>query len=197
MLLLSSATRILATELPPRAPTHKRIAVLAQQAYSVIGASGEGGVNANCPVVCRKGNTATGTGSCRRFYRKICVRRPIEGVFGYQGMIFFNPFFFLLEDSFFGSLVALSAGLALGSAVWLASLPFPLAFGVPLSADGGLVEPESLAGVAALFGSVAGASVPPPVSPASTVEPLVAPDWGVATAITAVLPGVLLPVPLP
>jgi len=39
---------------------HTNTAVAAGQPYSVIGASGNGGVNAKCPVVCRKGTRPGG-----------------------------------------------------------------------------------------------------------------------------------------
>src|SRR5215471_15356690 len=75
MLLLSSATRILATELPPMHP-HKRTAALGKQPYSAIGASGNGAVNAKCLAVCRKGTRPV-------------VRLPLPGD------DFFQPLFLL------------------------------------------------------------------------------------------------------
>src|SRR5580765_3016350 len=119
-------------------------------------------------------------------------------------MIFFSPFFFLLEDSFFGSVVALSAGLA----VVPAELPFVVSVAVA-AAGAGSPPPEAGGfGGAASVGAVVVPAAPfaspgvvvsaaAPVSPASIVDPLAAPVPGVATAITAVFPGALLLPPAP
>src|SRR5258708_7085325 len=101
----------------------------------------------------------------------------------YQGMIFFRPFFFLLVDSFLGSVVRPSAGFAVAS--------------VDAPAAGVAVESELVAAAGGL--SLGGAVVPlvesgalagavPAVSPVSTVEPPEAPLPGVATSTTAVFP---------
>src|SRR5215471_15525000 len=192
MLLLSSATRILATELPPRAPTPAHCCTW-QQPYSVIGASGKGCVNAKCPGVCRK--------RTRPLVRVAFC--PVWAVChvaagdsrAYQGMIFFSPFFFLLVDSFLESVAALSAGLAFGSVeAASAGVSVPGVPAAAASAGGGLAGAVS-AGCAA--SAAGGAASVLPVSPASTVEPPVAPVPGVAIAITAVLPGALLLPPAP
>src|SRR2546429_3880872 len=65
ILLLSSATRILATELPPMHLHTRRTTTQLKQPYSVIGALGAERVNANWPKVCRKGT--------RLVLRQICA----------------------------------------------------------------------------------------------------------------------------
>src|ERR1041384_4222050 len=90
-------------------------------------------------------------------------------------MIFFRPFFFLLVDSFFGSVVLLSAGLALGSAVApfagaaFASVPAPAAeeFAESLFAAAG--------GFSVLTGGVPEASPFAFASPEAGVLPAVSP----------------------
>src|SRR5882724_4156968 len=109
MLLLSSAIRILATERPPMHLYTRKASPASGEPYAVIGASRKVGVNANRPVVCRKG-------TCRRECCAMLANAAGKSK-TYQGMIFFSPFFFLLVDSFLGSVVALSAGFAFGSAV--------------------------------------------------------------------------------
>ena len=120
----------------------------------------------------------------------------------YQGTIFFSPFFFLLVDSFFGSVVLLSAGFAFRSVAVVPSAagvafasPPVLAPGVVLSlepAAGGFSAPGAVP-----FASGEAAGVPPPVSPVSTVDPPFAPVPGVAISTTAVLPvAPLAPVPI-
>src|SRR5262249_38543511 len=119
------------------------------------------------------------------------------------------PFFFLLDDSFFGSVVALSAGLAFGSVAApfaevsvLPAVPLAAAAASSPFVAGGFAGAASLGVVVLPAPSLAspvgaGVSAVAPVSPASIVEPLVAPVPGVAIAMTAVFPGVLLLPPAP
>src|ERR1041384_3225135 len=83
-------------------------------------------------------------------------------------MIFFRPFFFLLVDSFFGSVVLLSAGLALGSAV----VPFAgAAFAsVPAPAAGEFAE--------SLFAAAGGFSVLTGVVPEASPFAFASPEAG-------------------
>jgi len=81
--------------------------------------------------------TAYFVGGCPAFTS--CLR-VVHQLGLYQGTIFFSPFFFLLVDSFFGSVVALSACFAFGSVAV-----------VPSAAGVALVSPPPLA-PGAVFG---------------------------------------------
>src|SRR5215467_14519419 len=116
MLLLSSATRIFGTTHPPailhRASHSGCTAAKRVPCFHFIGASA--GLRVNHPAVglCRKSILSNctllyGLSPRKRQGVRFILRTPYpakelllatEG--GYQGMIFFNPFFFLLLDSF-------------------------------------------------------------------------------------------------
>src|SRR6266849_9495934 len=111
MLLLSSATKILATERPPEKlrPPHTQV-------LNRIGAFRVGRVNVNRSSVCRKVNTAFCNGlpaqdaPCAKFAKKKGREKtrplPLRFLTRYQGTTLRSPFFFLLLDSFFESFLS-------------------------------------------------------------------------------------------
>src|SRR5882724_10379645 len=177
MLLLSSATRIFATEGPPGTWTPRPAPVSPHT------------------VPPSYWSTATKVRQRRRISRVSEVdtsERPVRNCLSgcdlpaasghHQGMIFLIPFFFLLVDSLPLSLVAGCA-----ASVFAAS-----AAGVFAAADA-FGSAAAAVGGAAAFGSgsvVAGCAS---VAGASTVDPPAAPLPGVATSMTAVLPAGLEP----
>src|SRR5260370_26888030 len=107
MLLLSSATRILATGTSSNAPTHNRAATQDTAASLNYWSIGRGKRQRKLVIRVSEGNMPllAQPSACG-------IEAAAEN---YQGMIFFRPFFFLLVDSFWGSAVfGLFAGLAFG-----------------------------------------------------------------------------------
>src|SRR6266851_5003096 len=201
MLLLSSATRILATGTSSNAPTHNRAATQNTAASLNYWSIGRGKRQRKLVIRVSEGNMPllAQASACG-------IEAAAEN---YQGMIFFSPFFFLLVDSFWGSAVlVLSAGFAFGSAAAVVPLPVAPVVSVPAVAAGGLDVSVLAAGgfsaaggavplVSPVVSPVAAGAAPLPVSPLSTVEPPDAPLCGVATSTTAVLPVAPLPPPAP
>src|SRR6266849_5757171 len=111
MLLLSSATKILATDRPPeiRLPPHTQV-------LNRIGAFRVGRVNVNRSGVCRKVNTVfwNGVPAQDAPYAKFAKKKgrgetrpyPLRCPHRYQGTTLRSPFFFLLLDSFFASFLS-------------------------------------------------------------------------------------------
>src|SRR6267154_2297911 len=93
MLLLSSATRILATGTSSNAPTHTVRPHKTLQPHSIIGALGAGSVNANWSYVCRKG-------TCRYWHNLVPAHRNCGGKL--PGNDFFQTLFLLASRFFLG-----------------------------------------------------------------------------------------------
>src|SRR5882724_505409 len=176
MLLLSSATRIFATEGPPGTWT-PRPAPVSPHTVPPSYWSTANKVRQR-PRISRVSEVDTS----ERPVRNCLSGCDLPAASGhYQGMIFLIPFFFLLVDSLPLSLVAGCA-----ASVFAASAAGVFAAGVFGSA-------AAAVGGAAAFGSESVVAGCASVAGASTVDPPAAPLPGVATSMTAVLPAGLEP----